>query len=179
MKTQYLVPEGYKIQLATKADVPLLDAIEAMAGRIFTPGSIPENVLAERVPDDIFMEAISHDRLVVAVDFSLCPVGFAFWQDIERSALLSLIEVNPRHGRKGLGTALVLSIINQVAKGRFSYLYLTTFNNIPWNAPFYKKLGFTRLDDEDQPKWIKDILLEEYEKGLNDRIAMRYSINFF
>lgn len=176
MKLQHFIPDGYKIRLATQADVPLLDGIEAVAGTIFPPMSLPENILAERVPNDVFMKAISQGRLLVAVDSTQSPVGFAFWQDIESSALLSLIEVDPRYGKKGLGTALVVAIIEQVAKDCFSYLYLTTFLNIPWNAPFYQKLGFTLIDDAEQPKWIKDILIEEYSKGLNNRIAMRYSI---
>ena len=155
----------------------MLDAIEKAAGTIFSPGSLPENVLAERVPHDVFMQAVEQGRLLVVVNAAQIPVGFAFWQEIDGSALLALIEVDPQHGQKGLGTALVVAIINQTAKAGFHHLYLTTFADIPWNAPFYQKLGFVLADPEEQPDCIKDALVEERGKGLSNRVAMRYVIH--
>ena len=176
MKFTYLIPDGYKIQHAKESDIPLLDAIEDAAGTIFAHGSIPENVLAERVPYDVFMDAINQGNLLVALDSSQNPVGFAFWQNVDGYALLALVEVHPLHGQKGLGRALVLQVIDQVAKAGFQHLYLTTFSDIPWNAPFYQKLGFTLFNFANQPDFIKDILREECDKGLSNRVAMRYSI---
>lgn len=167
---------GYTLQLAKETHIPSLSAIEESVGAMFTPGSIPESVLAERVPRDVFADAVSQGRLLAVLDASQIPVGFAFWQNIGAFALLALIEVSPPHGQKGLGKALVLQVINQVAEAGFQQLYLTTFSNIPWNAPFYQKLGFVLLNDEEQPDFIKDILLEERGKGLRNRVAMRYSI---
>lgn len=114
--------------------------------------------------------------MLVTLDSNQIPVGFAFWQNVNGFALLALIEVSPSHGQKGLGKALVLQVINQVAKAGFQHLYLTTFSDVPWNAPFYQKLGFVLLDAAEQPDFIKDILLEERAKGLHNRVAMRYSI---
>ena len=176
MILNYSVPSEYKIQHAKENDIPLLDAIEAAAGTIFPHGSIPENILAERVPYDIFVDAINQGNLLVALGSDQTPVGFAFWQNVEGSALLALIEVHPLHGQKGIGRALVLQIMNQVMKAGFQHLYLTTFANIPWNAPFYQKIGFVLLGEEEQPDFIKDILIEERGKGLSNRVAMRYSI---
>ncbi len=176
MKLSYSIPKGYRIQLARADDIPLLDVIEAAAGTIFPPGSIPENILAERVPHDLFMEAMRKGRLLVVVDSTQPPVGFAFWQEVAGCALLALVEVDPQHGQQGLGAALVSRIINQVVQAGFPYLYLTTFANVPWNAPFYQKLGFVILNDAEQPGFIKEILLDEQGRGLNNRVAMRYSI---
>ena len=52
-------------------------------------------------------------------------------------------------------------------------IYLTTFTHVPWNAPFYARLGFTALDDAGLPQFLKDILEEEKFCGLTDRIGMR------
>lgn len=176
MKLAYSIPEGYTIQHAKRSDIPQLYSIQAAAGTIFPPGSIPENVLAERVPHDIFMDAIAQGRLLAAKNSNEAPVGFAFWQEVDGSSLLALIEVDPQHGQKGLGTALVSVIIEQVEKAGYQYLYLTTFVNIPWNAPFYQRLGFAPLSEMDHPGFIKGILHEEHSKGLSNRVAMRYSI---
>ncbi|MDR2893718.1 MAG: GNAT family N-acetyltransferase [Deltaproteobacteria bacterium] len=172
----YTHTSSYILQPAKLLDILLLASIEAAAGTIFHTGSLPENILAERVPHDIFEDAINQGRLLVAVDADQVPVGYAFWQNIDGSALLAQMDVHPQHGRKGLGRTLVLQIIDQVAKAGFPYLYLTTFSYIPWNAPFYQKLGFAILDAENQPDFIKDILRDEQARGLSNRVAMRYVI---
>jgi hypothetical protein len=76
-KLDGFIPKGYTIQLAGEDDIPLLDAIEAAAGTIFSPGSIPENVLAERVPRGVFIEAMQKDKLLVIVDSAQLPVGLS------------------------------------------------------------------------------------------------------
>lgn len=176
MNLNNVIPKGYAIRFAKEGDFPWLDAIEKAAGTIFPLGAIPENVLAERVPRDVFMEAMQKGRLFVIVDSAQLPAGFAFWQEIAGCALLALIEVDPQQGQRGLGTALVSQIISQVAQAGFQHLHLTTFSNFPWNAPFYQKVGFVILNDEEQPGFIKEILLDEQGRGLNNRVAMRYSI---
>jgi N-acetylglutamate synthase-like GNAT family acetyltransferase len=176
MKSAHSAPDGYAIQYASENDIPLLYAIEAVAGTIFPSGSLPENILAERVPRNVFMDAIAQRRLLVIKNSNEVPVGFAFWQEVDGYALLALIEVDPQHGQKGLGTALVWAIIEQVEKAGLRHLYLTTFSNIPWNASFYQRLGFVLLCDAEQPDFIKDTLREEHNKGLSNRVAMRYSI---
>ena len=126
MKLEYFVPGGYTIQHGTDNDISLLDAIEEAAGTIFPSGSLPDNVLAERVPHDVFTDAITQRRLLVVKNSNEIPVGFAFWQEADGSALLALIEVDPSYGQKGLGTALVWAIIGQVEKAGFRHIYLTT-----------------------------------------------------
>lgn len=170
------VPGGYTLQHADENDIPLLHAVEAAAGAIFPSGFLPENVLAERVPRDVFMDAIAQGRLLVARNSGKAPVGYALWRTVDGCALLAQIDVDPPHGRKGLGTALVRAVLEQVEKAGFHRLYLTTFSAIPWNAPFYKRLGFVLLGDADQPDFIKSILAEESAKGLSNRAAMCRSI---
>ncbi len=167
---------SYTIQYATQTDIPLLNPIEAASATIFPAGSLPADVLAERVPNDILIDALHQGRLLVAVDADQAPVGYAFWQDIDGSALLAQMDVHPQHGRKGLGTALVTRIIDQVAQAGFPYLYLTTFSDVPWNAPFYQKLGFVLLDADDQPDFIKESLRDERKRGMSNRVAIRYAI---
>lgn len=174
--SKHSVSSGYKIQPAKETDIPLLNAIEAAAATIFPPGSLPENVLAERVPADILTDALHQNRLLVAVDATQAPVGYAFWQNVTGFALFAQVDVHPQHGRKGLGTALVTRMIDQVVQAGFPYLYLTTFSDVPWNAPFYQKLGFILLDADSQPDFIKESLRDEQERGMNNRVAMRYTI---
>ena len=45
---------------------------------------------------------------------------------------------------KGIGRRLIACVADRPAKGLAS-LTLTTFRDVPWNAPFYARLGFEMI----------------------------------
>src|SRR5690606_39828156 len=49
------------------------------------------------------------------------------------------------HGRRGIGTALVGHVIDVAARGLYPGVTLTTFRDVPFNAPFYARFGFGEL----------------------------------
>jgi len=53
---------------------------------------------------------------------------------------------------------------------------LTTFLNIPWNAPFYESLGFRGISTSDMPARLAEVLAGEAARGLTDRCAMTLRI---
>jgi hypothetical protein len=54
---------------------------------------------------------------------------------------------------------------------------LTTFRHLPWNAPFYQKVGFRILEKANLDEQLAEIL-EEEAKGLDitKRVAMRLDL---
>ena len=52
---------------------------------------------------------------------------------------------------------------------------LTTFANIPWNAPYYERCGFRRLSADELTPGLLRIGREEAERGLDawPRFCMR------
>jgi hypothetical protein len=52
---------------------------------------------------------------------------------------------------------------------------LTTFANIPWNAPYYERCGFRRLPADDLTPGLLRIRREEADRGLDawPRVCMR------
>jgi hypothetical protein len=55
---------------------------------------------------------------------------------------------------------------------------LTTFRDVPWNAPFYARLGFRILEPSAWTPGLMALLALEESRGLPRRlrVAMRYSI---
>lgn len=51
-------------------------------------------------------------------------------------------------------------------------LSLTTFRNVPWNAPFYASFGFREWSAAEAPPSIQASLAAETAKGLENRCAM-------
>ncbi len=54
-------------------------------------------------------------------------------------------------------------------------LTLTTFEQVPWNAPYYCRWGFRILEDHEWTKGLRAIRQREAEQGLDQwpRVARR------
>jgi len=167
------IPSGYSIDLASPAHVPLLGAIEIAAATRFPPGTIPDHIRSDSIPVSVLLDAVANGTLWVTLNAFRQPVGYALLQSVDGFALLAQMDVLPEHGRKGLGTALVMNIADFLRNQNKNALYLTTFTHVPWNAPFYANIGFIALNEEEQPPFIKKILHEERRYGLDHRTAMR------
>lgn len=165
----------YCICRAELQHLSALNAVELAAAMIFPPGSIPDHILADRVPLNVLLTAQQENMLWVAVDANDLPVGYLLLQVVHGLPLLAQLDVHPLHGRKGLGTSLIAHAIMQMQEMGFADIYLTTFSHVQWNAPFYKKLGFRIVDEQKLPETMVKILHEERMRGLSNRVAMRLS----
>lgn len=63
------------------------------------------------------------------------------------TAHLQQLAVDPAHGRRGLGSALVDACCEQARQRGYGQLTLTTFRDVPYNAPWYARLGFVVIDE--------------------------------
>ena len=59
---------------------------------------------------------------------------------------------------------------------RLDRVTLTTFEDLPWNAPFYQRLGFRKLTEDELTAPIATLLERERAVGMIRRVAMRYSV---
>ncbi len=165
-------PCGYTIKPAIADHVPALAAIEIAAASIFPPGSIPDHIRSDFTSANTLLDAVRNGLLWVALAGDGRPVGYALVQFIEDAALLAQMDVHPDHMRKGIGSALVMQVVEHLRFLKKSTLCLTTFVHVPWNAPFYAKLGFVAMSNADMPSFLKGILEEEKRCGLTGRTAM-------
>lgn len=86
------------------------------------------------------------------------------------------LDVLRTHQGQGLGRRLLTHTIHHARSQGFRRLGLTTFRNIPWNAPFYASLGFHEWAPKDAPQSIRDALKNEAAFGLKDRCAMKLDL---
>jgi GNAT superfamily N-acetyltransferase len=75
------------------------------------------------------------------------PVGFACVDLVDGAAHLWQLSVVPSAGRRGLGTSLVEAVCAWAGAQGLPAVTLTTFRDVPWNGPFYRRLGFRELDE--------------------------------
>ena len=166
---------GYEIALARPGDLPRIAPIELAAARLLT-GHAPEGVLEEVTPEEVLQAAQREGRLCVALSDD-APVGFALVELLEPDAAhLEEIDVHPEHGRRGLGTLLVRWVCRWADSRGLTAVTLTTFRDVPWNMPFYARLGFEEVAAGELTPALHEVLEDEARRGLDTsrRVAMRW-----
>ncbi len=82
------------------------------------------------------------------------------------------------HQRRGIGARLIDAVCS-AAKGRgLAAVTLSTFVNVPWNAPHYERLGFRALRHGSLTPSMRAIEKEEAAFGLDvsRRVFMRRTL---
>ncbi len=171
---------SFKIRPAVVEDLPALPEIERGAATLFFDrieelGLSPEK-LAQNTSDDHFLRAQEEGHLWVAAEESDQLVGFVMVRMVDRLAHLKEVDVLPAHGRRGIGKGLVLTVCSWAKDRGIPAVTLSTFRDVPWNAPFYMKLGFEVVSPADISPGHEELMLREKERGLRPdlRVLMQY-----
>ncbi len=132
----------YTIRPARAEELEALPAIELAAATLFagTPHAAAVEGDATSVADFAAAQRAGHLWVAAAEDDT--PVAFAFVEIVAGCAHLDELDVAPAHGRRGIGAALVREVIGWAKRQGYPALTLTTYRDVPWNAPFYRGLGF-------------------------------------
>lgn len=162
------------IRLARPADLPALPEIEDAAAERFAGHALAGAFAAEPTPAELLRAGLADGRLWVAADGARL-VGFALATVVGDEAHLQEVDVLPERGRRGVGRALVEAVCDWAREAGFRAVTLTTLSDVPWNAPYYEKLGFRRLGEADLTPALRALLRQEAARGLGGdaRVAMR------
>lgn len=167
--------EVFVIRDADPADLPALPAIERRAAALYAGHDVEAGVRADVTALADFEKAEAEGLLWVATTRDDTVVGFAFCAMIDGNIHLDELDVLPEYGRRGIGTALVRAVCAEAARRGVAAVTLTTFRDIPWNAPFYTTLGFEPLAEPDWTPALARIVAQEAASGLEParRVVMR------
>lgn len=145
------------------SDLEYLAPIEEQADKLFLELFRPEHwdsapTGADRVAEGGF--------IIVAEHQSGRLVGFVHVLEHFGIAHLEQLSVLPDFGRRGIGGRLV-GAAEQAAKDRgYSELTLRTYADVPWNAQFYRGLGFE--EEEPDTEFHKHLVVVEKRMGLDE-----------
>ena len=166
---------GYRIAVADPAVAPALPAIERAAAALFPEEDLPRHLAQDTKDIDEFSEAAREGQLWVAWAPDEELVGFALVDLVDGTPHLEELDVHPDHGRRGVGSALVETVAAWALDCGFSALTLSTFRHLPWNAPFYARLGFVEIEEEELGSGLRAVRRQEKANGLDiaKRVLMR------
>jgi GNAT superfamily N-acetyltransferase len=168
-------PVGIDLRPAVPADTPRLQEIERLAGRQFADVGMPEIAAHDPEPAEALARYAGDGRSWVALDRDGDAVGYVLVDVVDGNAHVEQISVVPSYQGAGFGRALIDRVAAWAAATGLPALTLTTFRDVPWNAPLYRHLGFHDLDQADIGPELAAVLAHEATLGLDPalRTCMR------
>ncbi|MFN7164978.1 MAG: GNAT family N-acetyltransferase [Hyphomonas sp.] len=152
------LPDGYSISGVAAEEIPALIAIDLAASQLFAgTGMLAEEELSDHVPAEVFEAAMPLGHVFVARDRKGVPAGFVMTSLRGDTLYLDQVSVHPDHGRRGLGAALIRRVFEDAGDRGLKTVTLSTFRDLPWNAPFYRTLGFRELPRKQMTDWMLEI----------------------
>src|SRR5262249_50159941 len=128
------------------------------------PGSV-EELLPYHADGRAYVWADEDDR----------PVAYILLDFVDGAAHIEQVSVNPDHAGRRIGRSLIEYAAGWATDRQLPALTLTTYVDVPWNAPYYERLGFRRISEVSETPGLRAIREREREAGLDEwpRTCMR------
>ncbi|KFU81361.1 Acetyltransferase (GNAT) domain-containing protein [Amycolatopsis lurida] len=162
------------IRLATSDDLLALQDIERAAGEPFR--ALGMAAIADDDPPSIAdLTAFQRANRAWVWDAGDGPVAYLLAEVVDGHGHIEQVSVHPAHARRGLGRRLIEHAAEWASREGLAGLTLTTYAEVPWNAPYYARLGFVTLDEESLTDGLRAVRDHEIARGLDawPRVTMR------
>lgn len=170
--------DGPMIRPGRLEDVESLRGLERAAGQRFAEIGMSEIAEDEPIEARRLAGYAAGGRCWVVVDDLGAPVGYVVVDVIDRAAHVEQLSVLPSHQGRGLGAALLDTVEQWAREQQLQALTLTTFAHVPWNRPWYERLGFRTLNEGDLSAGLESVRTTEAAHGLDPavRVVMRRDV---
>ncbi len=154
------------------AELPVIEHAPAVHLR-----TTPHAYLADDDPVSAEVDLVQ-EYVWVAVDPDDHLIAFAIVHVLDESVHLHELDVHPDRARQGLGRRLIATVTDWARARGATALTLTTFDDVPWNGPYYTRLGFRTLDLTMLSPGLQAVRQGEAEAGLpmEHRICMQLDL---
>lgn len=166
------------VRLANRDDLSAMQHVEWLAGEPFRALGMDE-VADDGPPSlDDLTGYLQVEQAWVAEESGLV-VGYLLVDALADAAHIEQVSVAPTHARRGIGRQLIDTATDWADNTRLTRVTLTCFVNVPWNCPYYERLGFRVLPAEDRPPGLQELRDAEAQCGLDrwPRVAMHRSLH--
>jgi len=156
----------WSLRLARKEDAEHLPAIERAAAQLFAgdPDLNERDLDSSREVED-FRRLIDKGHCLVALVENRLA-GFLVTEPFRRELHVWEMDVHPDFQQRGIGSGLMRACLIDARNSSFRAVTLTTFSDLPWNGPFYARLGFEEVVALDAHPRLAGELANEVDGGL-------------
>ncbi len=167
------------VRPTTSADIPALPVIERAAGQRFQQAPGLQWIAQGPVISADCHQHYAQQKMSWVVEHNDQPCGFLLAQ--AQSSTLFIVEISVHQACQGLGLGrqLISYVAAQAKAQGFTSLTLTTFRDVPWNAPWYARMGVEILPEDPLSTALRQKLMQEVAHGMayESRCAMRLMLN--
>jgi GNAT superfamily N-acetyltransferase len=166
------------IRAARESELPFISALEKSGEGLFRAAGMDRIAAAPAPEPGTYRPALHDGRLLVAVDEHDAVVGFIRLEMLDGDPHVEQVSVHPDRAGHGIGASL-LAAAEQLARARGHHrITMTTFRDVPWNGPYYTRLGWAILPETDLPPELATARQQERDLGFDQwpRQAMAKSL---
>lgn len=168
--------EAIRLRLVSPDDLELLEAIDNESLPLFAEVGI-HTALADQHPFVLhelarWRAAIDAGRAWLALNADEVPLGFVVCGTVDGAPYVDQLSVRRAHMRRGVGRLL---LHHAIAWSGPRPLWLTTYAHVPWNRPYYERMGFVVVHEGEHGPELRAILAEQRAAlpAPSERVAMR------
>jgi GNAT superfamily N-acetyltransferase len=166
---------SYRIRPARPDEAKRLRAIEDEAGTRFAGLGLIDEALDAAFPLGELLRLIDAGQVWVGCREDDVPVGMVIASVRDGAVHVEEMDVLPEHGGRGLGARLLARVCEWGQARGYPAVTLSTFRDLPWNGPFYRKHGFRDLRPAEWTPGMRAMRDAEARHGLRveERVFMR------
>jgi GNAT superfamily N-acetyltransferase len=169
----------YRFRPARSDERDRIQVIEDLAGARFSGLGLIDESLDVGFPTDDLDRLICAGQVWVACDAADQAVGMVIASVREGAVYIEEMDVLSEHGRRGLGGRLLETVCGWAREHGYTAVTLSTFRDVPWNGPFYRRHGFADLPPAAWTPGMRAIREQEARHGLriDARVFMRRDLS--
>ena len=153
------------IRLARADEILRIREIEDEAGKMFLGSGLIDEALDGSFPLDELQRLVAAGQVWVAC-LEDVPIGMVIASVRDDIVHVEEMDVLPHHGRRGIGGRMLETVCDWARESSHRAVTLSTFRDVPWNGPFYRKHGFHDLNPEQWLPWMLPLREKEEKYGL-------------
>jgi GNAT superfamily N-acetyltransferase len=154
------------IRPALKREIDAIRDLERASSRRFR-GVMDALAADEPTSASVLSDRVAEGGLLAAtVEGGLA--GFMMFRPLDDSLYIEQVDVAPALEGRRIGAALIDAVAERAAAAGLARLTLSTFRDIPWNAPYYRRLGFLDIPDDALSDALRAVRREHVARGLDE-----------
>lgn len=133
-------------RFAVSHDASAIRTIEFEAGQRFASVGMAGIADAPPMKLELVERKIAAREIIIAVDADATRAGFVMFEPQPARIYIQELDVLTSHAGRRIGAALIEQVAQLARTRQLTQLILSTYRDVPWNAPYYRRLGFRDIE---------------------------------
>ena len=118
-------------------------------------------------------------EIIVAVSEKGACVAFVMFAPLATRFYIEELDVLTAWAGRRIGASLIDQVAVLARQAGVQQLVLSTFRDVAWNAPYYRRLGFSVIENERLDAKLRAIRAAHVARGINEtkRVFMCRDVN--